>query len=111
MVRTGPLEGPRGDEYSSKEHASDLGRSPIWSWIPPGPRPQRAVRAVPSGAMSPRKERPTMTGTAKGVAVAAVFAGAIALVGAGCSREEGKGPAETLGKKIDAATDATKNAA
>src|SRR5262249_58274836 len=74
-------------------------------------KPSKCQPKYPDRGDEPRNGGSTMTGTAKRVAVAAIFAGVVMWIGAGCSREEGKGPAETAGKKIDAAADAAKDAA
>ena len=68
-------------------------------------------RAGEGPATTGPKGEPMMMRTVRVVAAAGLFTGAIALLGAGCSREEGKGPAETVGKKIDSAAEATKDAA
>jgi len=52
-----------------------------------------------------------MTRGMREMALAGLLVGALAFVGSGCSRDETKGPAEQLGKKVDDASQATKNAA
>src|SRR5262245_34293860 len=59
-----------------------------------------------------QKEGAVMTRGMREMALAGLLVGAVAFVGSGCgSRDETKGPAEQLGKKVDDASQATKNAA
>jgi hypothetical protein len=105
----------------TRKRASRVGRARLQaaSWVPTART--RATGTVQiarcetlqvsrwAGAHGPGKGTP-MTRTVRRLATVLVLAGGVALVGAGCRSETGKGPAETAGKKIDDAAKATGDA-
>src|SRR5262249_49659654 len=74
-------------------------------------RPQPGAGRQMAAGTHRSREGAVMTRGMRGMALVGLLAGAVALVGVGCSRDESKGPAETLGKKVDDAGKATKDAA